>query len=164
LPRYDYKCSEEHMFEAVGSYEDDTIPCQAVCGIPDFEGDDYPVTLHCCGLPAKRVPVYRDQYVSFKGDGFTKTVYVPNPPDPKSTAGLKTDEAVEVWDDIAKESHEYNKNTRPYLYEEGRKEVKEAGLDVNRAAEDRAKGKRPSEDTKKKTRNARGRRAARQKG
>ena len=157
MPRYDFECSDGHVFEAIAGYDDTELPCQIMAdGIPDFPGDRRAITLHECGLPAKRHAVYRNQGVIFKGEGFTKSVVAPPPPDPKSTQGLTSDEAVEVWDDIAKEAYQYDKNDRPYLYEEERKFVREEGLSVDQAAEAGAEGKALPQKVKETAKKARG--------
>lgn len=136
IPKYDYECSEGHLFEAIAGYDDEVLLCKHSYGRSK-------VGIHTilCGLPAKRKAVYRNQGVIFKGEGFTKSVVVPPPPDPRSTQGLTSDEAVEVWDDIAKDAYTYDQNDRPYLYEEERKFVAKEGLSIDQAAEAGAKGK-----------------------
>ena len=147
MPTYDYECVLGHVFEAIRGYNDEVIDCLVM----DDDDPDY-----ACGLPARRYAVYRNQGVIFKGEGFTKSVVVPPPPDPKSTQGLTSDEAVEVWDDIAKEAYQYDENDRPYLYEEERKFVKEEGLSVEQAAEAGAEGKALPKKVKETAKKARG--------
>ncbi len=153
MPKYDYECPDGHLFETIAGYDDEVIPCKIALDTGAYEpGRSYNV----CRLPAKRHAVYRDQGVIFKGEGFTKSVVVPPPPDPKSTQELTLDEAVEVWDDIAKEAYQYDKNDRPYLYEEERNFVKEEGLSVEQAAEAGAEGKALPKKVKAKAKKARG--------
>jgi hypothetical protein len=135
MPCYDFECPDGHVYEAIAGYDDAELPC--TWGVLSLGSSQY----HRCGLPAKRRAVYRDQGVIFKGDGFTKSVIVPSPPNPRSTQGLTPDEAVEVWDDTAKEIYKYDQNDRPYLYEEEQKFVAKEGLSIEQAAEAGAKGK-----------------------
>ena len=154
MPTYDYECPDGHLFETIAGYDDEVIPCNVwVYHFTDPNGKDYEIE---CNAPAKRKAVYRDQSVIFKGEGFTKSVVVPPPPDPHSTRGLTSDEAVEVWDDIAKEAYQYDQNDRPYLYEEERKFVKEEGLSVEQAAEAGAEGKALPKKVKETAKKARG--------
>jgi len=150
LPKYDYECPDGHLFEAVAGFDDDVLLCRHSYGRSKVGTHNV-----VCGLPAKRHAVYRDQAVIFKGEGFTKSVVAPPPPDPKSTQGLTSDEAVEVWDDIAKEAYQYDKNDRPYLYEEERTFVREEGLSVEQAAEAGAEGKALPQKVKAKAKKAR---------
>lgn len=146
MPRYDYECPDGHVFEETAGYDDDVLSC--IWGITSSRGP--------CGKPARRHAVYRNQGVIFKGEGFTKSVVAPPPPDPRSTQGLTSDEAVEVWDDIAKEQYQYDQNDRPYLYDEERKFVAEEGLSVEQAAEAGAEGKALPQKVKETAKKARG--------
>lgn len=58
MPKYDYDCPKHGRFEQIAGYDDSVVPC-------------------VCGRPAQRRSVYRDQCVSFRGGGFTKTVVPP---------------------------------------------------------------------------------------
>jgi putative FmdB family regulatory protein len=105
VPTYDYICSEGHEFEAVRGYDDETIDCE-------------------CGAKATRQAVYPGQGVIFKGMGFTKSVLPPAPPKIPSTASESTAVDFEQKDEYAKESYDHDKNVRPYVKEEKKKELK----------------------------------------
>lgn len=98
MPRYDYKCPAGHLFEQEAGYDDSKFPCQK-------KG---------CDLLAKREAVY-EQYVTFKGDGFTTTVTPPPRPVPKSTRKENTKIDFEIKDQFAHDSYKYDENVRPYV-------------------------------------------------
>jgi predicted nucleic acid-binding Zn ribbon protein len=102
MPRYDFDCPADggHVFEQVAGYDEPCILC------PKHQAW------------STRRAVYRSQSVIFKGDGFTRSVIVPDPPQPTSTAKLTTSERMEVLDDFAKETHRYDTETLPYKKEE----------------------------------------------
>ena len=111
MPRYDFTCEDGHTFELVAGFDEDTVVCQKFCC------DDSPV----CGKPAKRHAVYLSQGVIFKGDGFTKSVRVPEPPEPPETGGMPIHGHLEELDNFAKKAHKYDENVRPERKEEKRK-------------------------------------------
>lgn len=74
--------------------------------------DDNIVTCPHCKAPAIRQAVYRDQYVSFKGPGFTKSVSPPKSPDLPSTKGESADIAKEMLDDFAGNQMTYDDKHR----------------------------------------------------
>ena len=100
MPTYIYTCADGHEFEAKRGYDDATIDCPCGVGIPDFPGEDRPVTLHACGAPATRRAVYAEQGVIFSGVGFTRTIIPPAPPKPNTIAK----EPIPDWED---KMHEY---------------------------------------------------------
>ena len=153
IPTYDYECEGGHIFEFIAGYDDEVVPCQGEILRPDGE--------EACGHTAQRLAVYQSQGIIFKGD---KSVVAPSPPLPKSTQGLTSDQAVEVWDGIAKENYQYDKNDRPYLYEEDRAYVAQEGLSIEQAAEAAAEGKALPQETKDRAAKARRKRGRRARG
>jgi predicted nucleic acid-binding Zn ribbon protein len=102
MPRYDFFCpaGPGHIFEQVAGYDDAQVRC------PDHHE------------VARRCAIQSGIGVIFKGDGFTRSVIVPDPPPPTSTAKLTTSERMEVLDDYAKATHRYDTETLPYKKEE----------------------------------------------
>lgn len=119
-PTYDYVCEEGHKFEAVRGYDDETILCPL--GIAEITLEPPMEFPQPCGAKAKRQAVYPGQGVIFRGDGFTKSVLPPAPPEIPSTAGESTDTDFEIKDEFAKEAYEHDKNVRPYVKEEKKQE------------------------------------------
>ena len=159
IPTYDYECEGGHIFELIAGYDDEMVPCDVwVYHFTPPDGEMYEIE---CNLPAKRLAVYQSQGIIFKGDN---SVVVPSPPLPKSTQGLTSDQAVEVWDGIAKENYQYDKNDRPYLYEEDRAYVAQEGLSIEQAAEAAAEGKALPQETKDRAAKARRKRGRRARG
>ena len=161
MPKYDFECSDGHIFELIAGYNDEVVPCRIAVASGVYEPGR---SVGVCRLPAKRLAVYQSQGIIFKGDGFTKSVVVPSPPLPKSTQGLTSDQAVEVWDGIAKANYQYDKNDRPYLYEEDRAYVAQEGLSIEQAAEAAAEGKALPQETKDRAAKARRKRGRRARG
>ena len=106
MPRYDYICEDGHEFELVAGFDTDTVPCQKLIIGPQAGND------RLCYNKAKRQAVYPDQYVSFKGPGFTKTVAPPASPDLPVTKGESSDIAKEMLDDFAGTQMEYDDKHR----------------------------------------------------
>ena len=113
MPRYDYVCEDGHEFELVAGFEDKEVPCQRV-GLKTgrvLRKKDLLAPVEC-GKPAKRQAVYPDQYVAFKGPGFTKTVAPPSSPDLPVTRDEKPDIAKEMLDEFAGTQAEYDDKHR----------------------------------------------------
>lgn len=104
MPRFDFECPAGggHIFERVAGRDEPCVLC------PEHQAW------------SNRLPIQSGIGVIFKGDGFTRSVVVPDPPPPTSTAELTTDERMEVLDDMAKDTYDYDTNTRPYKKEEER--------------------------------------------
>lgn len=95
MPLYDYKCKEGHLTPDIrASLNQDRMTC------PICKGE------------ARRVAVYREQGVSFKGPGFTRSVIPPASPLPPKTSKEKPDYAKEMLDDFAYEHYEHDKDYR----------------------------------------------------
>ncbi len=95
MPLYDYRCKKGHLTESIrGTLNQDKILCSV------------------CKGESKRVSVYREQGVVFKGEGFTRSVIPPASPKPPTTSDEKPDYAKEMLDDFAYENYEHDKDYR----------------------------------------------------
>ena len=122
MPRYDYTCEDGHTFELVAGFDEETVMCPKREAIRDQDPFLEDVVAPLCGKPAKRHAVYRSQGVIFKGDGFTKSVRVPEPPEPPETGGMPIHGHLEELDNFAKKAHEYDENVRPERKKERKKD------------------------------------------
>ena len=121
MPLYTYHCKAGHEFDKQASYDTEAVKCE---GMEPWgaKGSSQPDEWIECRYLAHRQAVYRDQGVIFKGPGFTKAVYPPPPPEPKSTLGLKSDDAVGELDTFAQKRYQYDENVLPIV-----KEMREQG-------------------------------------
>ena len=122
IPTYIYDCPRGHTFESTEGYDVEKKFCPAMIpwGLKDsLDPDDWIE----CGKKATRRSVYREQGVIFKGPDFTKSVIASPPPIPDHVS--TPDEHLENLDSFARASHDYDKNTRPYLREEAGLEPRE---------------------------------------
>ena len=107
IPTYEYECEAGHLTTVrdVG-LDQAEIACQEVAGVPDFIGDSHPVTLHCCGLVAKRRPFYLDTAVTRLP---TRGPIIPPRPAPRSSKNEKPDVWKSMMDEYAYKEHEHAK-------------------------------------------------------
>lgn len=95
MPTYTIKCKPcKRQFDVTAGYDDEILHCPK------------------CGTKQQRESVYVDQAVSFKGEGFTKSVLPPPAPTPQSSKGLSTEDHAGQLDEFAKEHYEHDRNTR----------------------------------------------------
>jgi hypothetical protein len=107
MPRYDYECRDGHVTESKEDIDVVKITCPT------------------CKRVAKRHQVYRDQAVSFKGAGFTKSVVPPPRPLPQSSKGESPEIHFEKTDEYAEKSYRHGRE-----YSEEIKKVQRERMEV----------------------------------
>jgi len=112
MPRYEYECEYGHVTEKRGTLDEEAITCLHI--VEPLVMGPRAIPVRYCGKIARRRAVYRDQSVTFVGEGFTRSVVPPPAPVPPSTFGETADIDFEKKDEFAKRSYDYERNVAPY--------------------------------------------------